>query len=124
MTPPEALRLLRVARRDLQMARRLIDAEVSEASWGWAMQQCFEKLLKAWLIALGQDAPRSHDIARLLLLLQASGVDVSDLFSLRAFTAYAVEYRYDDEPEVLGLDRANWCDQAQALLDRVESQLS
>ncbi|MFM9101536.1 MAG: hypothetical protein ACKOPS_09430, partial [Cyanobium sp.] len=61
-------------------------------------------LLKAWLIALGQDAPRSHDIARLLLLLQASGVDVSDLFSLRAFTAYAV--------------------QSQALLDRVESQLS
>ena len=49
MASPEAARLLRIARRDLNMARRLLDPEVEEASWGWAAQQCLEKTLKAWL---------------------------------------------------------------------------
>lgn len=123
MTPPEALRLLRVAKRDLAMARRLLDLDVEEASWGWAMQQCIEKLLKAWLITLALPAPHSHDIARLLLLLGSAGVDVRELLAWRAFTAYAVQFRYDDEPEVLGLDRALWCETAQSLIERVE-QLS
>ena len=38
MASPEAGRLLRVARRDLKMARRLIDPDIEEASWGWATQ--------------------------------------------------------------------------------------
>jgi len=49
MASSEASRLLRVARRDLKMARRLLDPDVEEASWGWAAQQCLEKTLKAWL---------------------------------------------------------------------------
>ncbi len=59
MPPPEALRLLRVSKRDLAMARRLVDPAVEEASWGWAMQQCIEKLLKACLSTLGLPLPRS-----------------------------------------------------------------
>ena len=51
MASPEAARLLRIARRDLKMARRLLDP----------------------------------DLARLLLLLEQSGVDITDLLSLRAF---------------------------------------
>ena len=47
MAASEAERLLRIAKRDLRMARRLMDAEVEEASWGWALQQTFEKTLKA-----------------------------------------------------------------------------
>ena len=34
MASPEATRLLRIARRDLKMARRLLDPDVEEASWG------------------------------------------------------------------------------------------
>jgi hypothetical protein len=30
------------------MARRLVDPDVEEASWGWATQQCLKKTLKAW----------------------------------------------------------------------------
>lgn len=111
MTPPEALRLLRVSKRDLAMALRLVDPAVEEASWGWAMQQCIEKILKAWLSTLGLRVPRSHDIARLLLLLEAAGMDVGELLPWRAFTVYAVQFRYDDEPDVLGLDRERWCNQ-------------
>jgi hypothetical protein len=102
------------------MARRLVDPAVEEASWGWAMQQCIEKLLKAWLSTLGLPLPRSHDIARLLLLLESAGVEVSELMPWRAFAVYAVQFRYDDEPDVLGLDRGLWCDQAETLINRIE----
>lgn len=93
MSNPEANRLLRIARRDLKMARRLLDPEVEEASWGWAAQQCLEKALKAWLCTLDVKPPPTHDIARLLLLLEQSGVDISALLPLRAFTSFAVQYR-------------------------------
>lgn len=78
MASPEAARLLRIARRDLKMARRLLEPEVEEARWGWAAQQSLEKTLKAWLHANGVMAPATHDIARLLLLLEQSGVDTTE----------------------------------------------
>jgi HEPN domain-containing protein len=109
MARPEALRRLRIARRDLRMARRLLDPEVEEASWGWAAQQCLEKTLKAWLHLLGNTPPSTHDISRLLLLLQEAGIEIKALLPLRAFTSFAVQYRYDDEPEELSLDRTAWC---------------
>ena len=89
MASPEAARLLRIARRDLKMARRLLDP----------------------------------DLARLLLLLEQSGVDITDLLSLRAFSTFAVQCRYDDEPEELSLNRAAWCNRAEALIDQVQALL-
>ena len=124
MASSEASRLLRVARRDLKMARRLLDPDVEEASWGWAAQQCLEKTLKAWPHILGIKPPATHDLARLLLLLEQAGVDVSDLLPLRAFTTFAVQFRYDDEPEELGLNRFEWCNRADALIELVQSQIS
>ncbi|MFN5193258.1 MAG: HEPN domain-containing protein [Cyanobacteriota bacterium] len=123
MATSEAERLLRIARRDLRMARRLLDPDVEEASWGWAVQQAFEKTLKAWLQHLGVKPPHSHDIARLLLLLEQVGVDASELQSLRAFTTFAVQGRYDDEPEELGLDRVAWSQRAETLIEHVQNLL-
>ncbi len=123
MAASEAERLLRIARRDLRMAHRLLDPDVEEASWGWALQQALEKTLKAWLGHLGVRPPHSHDIARLLVLLEQAGVDVSQLLPLRAFTTFAVQGRYDDEPEDLGLDRVAWCQQAETLIEHVQSLL-
>lgn len=123
MATPEAERLLRLARRDLKMAQRLLDLEVEEASWGWATQQCLEKTLKAWLHIVGTKPPQTHDLARLLLLLQDSGVDITELLPLRAFTTFAVQCRYDDEPEPLGLDRPAWCNRAEVLIEYVQSQI-
>ena len=122
MASPEAERLLRVARRDLKMARRLLDPDIEEASGGWATQQCLEKTLKAWLHIEGIKPPQTHDLARMLLLLQDTGVNITDLLPLRAFTTFAVQYRYDDEPEQLGLDRTAWCNRAEALIAQVEHQ--
>ena len=123
MATSEAERLLRIARRDLRMARRLLDPDVEVASWGWAVQQAFEKTLKAWLQHLGVKPPHSHDIARLLLLLEQAGVDASELQSLRAFTTFAVQGRYDDEPEELGLDRVAWSQRAETLIEHVQNLL-
>ena len=123
MAATEADRLLRIARRDLRMARRLLDPDVEEASWGWALQQTFEKTIKAWLQHLGIKPPHSHDIARLLVLLEQAGVDVRELLALRAFTTFAVQGRYDDEPEELGLDRIAWCQRAEALIEHVQNLL-
>ncbi len=123
MAASDAERRLRIARRDLRMARRLLDPEVEEASWGWALQQTFEKTLKAWLQLLGFKQPHSHDIARLLVLVEQAGVDVSELLPLRAFTIFAVQGRYDDEPEELGLDRVAWCQRAEALIEHVQNLL-
>lgn len=61
-----------------------------------------------------------HTIARLLLLLQQAGVDTTGLLQLRAFTTFAVQYRYDDEPEELSLDRTDWCNRAEELIRRVQ----
>ena len=80
MAATEAERLLRIARRDLRMARRL-------------------------------------------LLLEQAGVEVRELLPLRAFTTFAVQGRYDDEPEELGLDRITWSQRAEALIDHVHSLL-
>lgn len=121
MARPEATRLLRIARRDLKMAQCLTDPDVEEASWGWAVQQSLEKTLKAWIYVTGTKPPATHDIARLLLLLGQTGVDTTELLPLRAFTTFAVHYRYDDEPEDLGLDRIAWCNRAEALVERVEA---
>jgi HEPN domain-containing protein len=123
MASPEAERLLRVARRDLKMARRLIDPDIEEASWGWATQQCLEKTLKAWLHTVGTKPPQTHDLARLLLLLEDCGVEIAELLPVRAFTTFAVQYRYEDEPEQLGLDRADWCNRAEELIEQVQSQI-
>ncbi|MFM8276420.1 MAG: HEPN domain-containing protein [Cyanobium sp.] len=121
MAATEAERLLRIARRDLRMALRLLDPDVEEASWGWALQQTLEKTLKAWLLHLGVKPPHSHDIARLLLLLEQADVEVNQLQPLRAFTTFAVQDRYDDEPEELGLDRTAWCQRAEALIEQVQN---
>lgn len=93
---------------------------VEEASWGWAAQQCLEKTLKAWLHCTGVKPPATHDIARLLLLLEQVGVNTTDLLPLRAFTTFAVQVRDDDEPEELNLDRIWWCNRAEALINQMQ----
>ena len=72
---------------------------------------------------LGVQPPHSHDLARLLVLLEQAGIDVSELQPLRAFTTFAVQGRYDDEPEELGLDRVAWSQRAEALIDHVQNLL-
>ena len=120
MARSEAQAMLRVARRDLRAARLLAVDEADEASWGFQVQQAIEKTLKAWILSCDRKAPFTHDIAKLLQILSEQSVDPSPHLQFSQFTLFAVQLRYDDEPEPLDLDRQHWLAEVQALLDEVD----
>jgi len=123
MARTEALAMLRVARRDLRAARLLAVDEADEASWGFQIQQAIEKAFKAWILSRDLKAPFTHDIAELLQILIEQGVEMSPYLQFSQFTLFAVQLRYDDEPEPLNLNRQHWLSLVQALLDEVELRI-
>ncbi|SBO43402.1 conserved protein of unknown function [Cyanobium sp. NIES-981] len=92
-----------------------------EATWGFHVQQATEKALKAWMSALERDYPRTHDLALLGQLIIDGGGDPTPFQSLENFTPFGARLRYDDEPEVLNLDRAAWNQLCADLLEQVAS---
>ena len=124
MARTEAQAMLRVARRDLRAARLLAVDEAEEASWGFHMQQVIEKTFKAWILSCDRRAPFTHDIAELLQVLSEQGVEISPYLRFSQFTLFAVQLRYDDEPEPLDLNRQEWLLVVQALLDEVEQRIN
>ncbi len=64
-------------------------------------QQAAEKALKAVMMSRGIDFPHTHDIARLLSVLQVDGMALPEsMLSAARLTTYAVQARYPglDEP--------------------------
>ncbi|MBK7675105.1 MAG: HEPN domain-containing protein [Candidatus Accumulibacter sp.] len=101
MTPSieEALRLLRLAKRDLQTYRILAaHPDASLAATCFHAQQSVEKALKAVLTAHGATFPRSHNLEELGLLVAESGIGLpAPARELRRLTPFAVDFRYDEE---------------------------
>jgi HEPN domain-containing protein len=121
MVLSEAGGLLRIAIADLDTAIASSDPAVfREGAWGFWLQQSVEKALKAWLVHLGEIAPPTHDLNRLLRLLQQQAVDTSRFRSLAQLTLYAVQVRYDADPQPLGLDRSAFQDQVRQLIEHIE----
>ncbi|NQW38829.1 MAG: HEPN domain-containing protein [Cyanobacteria bacterium] len=120
MTSPEAQALLRIARRDLKAAEVLQIPSIDESSWGFQIQQAVEKALKAWLFSLGEEPPLIHNLTALLQRVADAGGDVEPFLALEAFTVFAVQFRYDAEPEPMELDRRDWQQRAVELVDHVE----
>jgi hypothetical protein len=124
MVLSEAEGLLLLAAMDLETAEASSDPLVfREGAWGFWMQQSVEKALKAWLVLLGETPPLTHDLNRLLLLLEVHGVNSSPFHGLSQFTIYAVQFRYDPSSETLGLDRPLFQNKVHDLLTVVESEL-
>jgi hypothetical protein len=59
----------------------------------------------------------------LLKLLERAGVDISGYRELARFTDFAVQIRYDEQPDLQGLDRSVWNVKAEALVLAVEALL-
>jgi HEPN domain-containing protein len=118
--------LLDLAEKDFKALRGMGDALIfAEEVFGFHAQQAVEKTLKAWLAALGLEYPLTHNLARLLALLEKQGAGVDEFWDLTEYTAYAVEYRYGalvmaEEP----LDRPAVIRQLQELLHRVQGILA
>jgi HEPN domain-containing protein len=124
MADADALALAAIARRDLLAARGMTDATVfHEAVWGFQVQQTIEKALKAWLYLSGVEPPFTHDLVALLKLLEEAGIDIAPYRDLARFTDFAVQIRYDHQPDPQNLNRSSWNDRAKALVTFIESML-
>ena len=119
MANPESESLLKIARRDLQAASLLQDPAADEANWGFQIKQAVQKALKAWLFSLGDDPPFIHNLTALFGRITDRGGNVEPFLPLEAFTVFAVQFRYDAEPEPMDLDRQQWHQQAEALVEHV-----
>ncbi len=51
------------------------------------------------------------------------GVNLTPYLQFSQFTIFAVQLRYDDDPDPQGLDRQEWLEIVQALLDEVELRI-
>ncbi len=122
------------ARSMLRMAHRDFNALVgmqenplfADEIFGFHVQQAVEKALKAWLCTCGAIYPMSHDLTRLLALLEEQGAEVEQFWPLVQYTMFAVQARYEegvtelDEP----IDRAAEVENARVLLAHVEQMIT
>jgi HEPN domain-containing protein len=124
MAEADALALLAIARRDLLAAQGMTDTTTfHEAVWGFQVQQTIEKALKAWLYLTGVEPPFTHDLVALVKLLEQAGIDIDLYRDLARFTDFAVQIRYDHQPDPQNLDRSSWNDRVEALVTFLEAML-
>ncbi len=68
-------------------------------------QQAIEKLLKAWIAALGEEPPKIHSLNWLADIIKEQGKTLPALpIKLGDFNDYAAAWRYDDVPQEDALD--------------------
>lgn len=123
----QAHAFMRVARRDLAALAGMLDKAVfADEIFGFHAQQAIEKSLKAWLCALGQTYPFTHDLNRLLVLLQASGAPIAALWWADEFTTYAQQARYEDSHLDFDapLDRPSILTQVEALWQTADAAVA
>ena len=119
--------LLRMAHKDFNALTGMLDNAVfADEIFGFHVQQAVEKALKAWLCIKNTAYPATHDLARLLTLLESTGTNVEAFWPLVQFTIFAVQARYEegitdlDEP----LIRATEIENVRALLATVENAIA
>jgi len=72
---------------------------------------------------LDQDPPFTHDLVALLKLLERIQIDITPYRELARLTDFAVQIRYDEQPDLQNLDRLVWNGKAEALVLAVQAQL-
>ena len=86
---------LRHARSDLALAQQRYDPAILLATVCFHIQQAVEKSIKAVLVQHGIAFPYTHDLARLITLVQGAGIAwPEELNAAAALTEYAVSNRY------------------------------
>jgi len=106
MPDADASRYWRIAKADLQEARRMLEVSgFRDSSIGFLQQQAAEKALKALIHLAGGEAPFTHDLAALLDLLNELGEQPGGGDLLSELSFFAVQSRYDDE---LQIDQPAW----------------
>lgn len=120
-----ALELMKLAIRDENAARVLqADTSIDDATIGFHYQQAAEKFLKALLADRNIDFPRTHDLARLMELVEGAGyrraVAEEELDWL---TPFALTFRYEIDEAGEQLDRVKAETMVRQMREWVEGQL-
>lgn len=110
--------LARKAEGDAKVALKLVsDLEIDDEAVGFHAQQAIEKWLKAVMALHGLEQLRTHDLGRLLVILDRAGIaSPPDADRLDDLSIYAVPMRYADFLDAEPLDR----DAAMALMEGVK----
>ncbi len=66
----QARLLLSKAREDLELIVSSQEIKIADSIFGFHAQQAVEKALKAWIAFQGREYPLTHNLARLMNLLQ------------------------------------------------------
>ncbi len=121
----EAGALIEAAERDISALRGMHDVDVfADEIFGFHVQQAAEKLFKAWLALLDEVYPLTHDLDLLLDLLQKRASDTARFRNLVEFVPYAVQFRYDVDPDPEALDRVSALQHVEDLLQHVRQRLT
>ena len=108
---------LRRAKSNLALAKQSKPIEAVWEDLCFEAQQAAEKAVKAVLVFQGIDFPRTHDIRRLLALLDPTGGKVpEEIWEAVDLTDYAVETRYPGTTEPVTEDEYR---QAVAMAEKV-----
>ena len=123
----QARALFRMARKDLNALVGMGENPLfADEIFGFHAQQAIEKGLKAWLAFRGVEFPLTHELTRLLNLLETQGENVEKFWPLAQYPVFAVQARYEEGIADLDapLERASVIDEVEALLGRVEKTLA
>jgi HEPN domain-containing protein len=122
----EATMLLTMAGKDIDLLRYIISSDiVADEIFGFHAQQAAEKSLKAWIIGADGTIDRTHDVRRLLIMLQDMGFDVALYRELIPLNSFAVQFRYEAmEEEDVPLDRADTLNKVENLHEHVKALLT
>lgn len=94
--------MLEMGRKDLRALVLFLfetSADLADEIFGFHTQQAVEKALKAWISRLGGKYAPTHDLSKLIPILERLGIDVSTLWPLTRWNSFAVQFRYDGMPE-------------------------
>ncbi|NEQ34726.1 MAG: HEPN domain-containing protein, partial [Leptolyngbya sp. SIO4C5] len=90
--------------------------------FGFHVQQAIEKCLKAWIAALGEVYPYTHDLGVLLSCLEQQQCDVTAFWELLRYNAFAVQLRYQVVlEEDIVIERKSTLVQVKALYSLVQT---
>jgi HEPN domain-containing protein len=119
------------AEQDLRACRHLlIGADDLGASAAFHAQQATEKYLKGFLVWHQMEFPKTHDIARLLELIESLDKPLAAaLADASSLTPYGVDYRYPGDSADVSAAEAERClklasDVREKVLDQIPSDMA
>lgn len=117
--------MMDLAEQDLDLVHVLLDNSRGVfRGFGFFAQQATEKAAKAWLLMLGDNPGKTHDIALLFELLARRGIQLpASSKQLLRLQYYAVEARYGEADGDQGLSRLVVLGQVEAFMAAARAAL-